>query len=171
MTYRISESAHISADPDAVFAAITDPRRLPEWNRAITDVIDAPEARLRAGSIWKVSVHALGSSWVSRSEALVVDTAEGHFAYRSQSDDGNPSYATWEWHVEPSPEGTQVTMSVDLEPLTFWRKHLLVHLRRPALQREMRASLGALEQAIGGRTSPRTQRGVANGRRAGAQSG
>jgi hypothetical protein len=148
MTYRISASAHSSADGDALFAQITDLGRLPQWNRAITEVIVAPDAPLRSGSIWKVKVHAMGRSWVSRSEACVVDKAGGRFAYRSQSDDGNPSYAVWEWQLEPSAEGTRVTMSVDLEPLTFWRRHLLVHLRRPALQREMRASLDALVRNV-----------------------
>ena len=118
MTYRISASAHSSADRDALFAQITDLGRLPQWNRAITEVIVAPDAPLRSGSIWKVKVHAMGRSWVSRSEACVVDKAGGRFAYRSQSDDGNPSYAVWEWQLEPSAEGTRVTMSVDLEPLT-----------------------------------------------------
>jgi hypothetical protein len=148
MTYRISASAHSSANRDALFAHITDLRRLPQWNRAITEVIGAPEAPLRSGSIWKVKIRAMGSSWVSRSEARIVDKAGGRFTYRSQSDDGNLSYADWEWQLEPSPEGTRVTTSVDLEPLTFWRRHLLVHLRRPALQREMRVSLDALERAV-----------------------
>ena len=148
MTYRVSASAPVAAEPDAVFAQITDVRRLPQWNRAITDVIDAPGVPLRPGSIWTVKVHAMGKSWVSRSEACVVDEAGGRFAYRSQSADGNPSYADWAWHVEPFAEGTRVTTSVALEPRTFWRRHLLVHLRRPALRREVRASLAALEQAM-----------------------
>jgi hypothetical protein len=148
MTYQISETAHVSADPDTVFSQITDPGRLPQWNRAITEVIDAPAAPLGSGSIWKVRVHAMGTSWVSRSEARVIDKAGGRFSYRSQTDDGNPSYADWEWRLDPSPEGTRVTTSVDLEPVTFWRKYLLVRLRRRTLDREMRASLAALEQAV-----------------------
>jgi hypothetical protein len=148
MTYRLSETALVTADPDAVFAQITDPARLPEWNQAITKVIDAPDAPLCSGSIWKIQVHAMGSTWVSRSEARLVDQVGGRFAYRSHTDDDNPSYADWEWRLEPSPEGTRVTTSVELEPLTFWRRHLLVHLRRAALQREMRASLAALDRAV-----------------------
>jgi hypothetical protein len=95
-----------------------------------------------------VKIHALGTSWVSRSEARTVDQTERRLAYRSQTDNGNPSYADWEWRIEPSPDGARVIVSVALAPLTFWRKHLLVHLRRPALQREMRASLVALGQVV-----------------------
>jgi polyketide cyclase/dehydrase/lipid transport protein len=148
MTYRISASAHVSANRDALFAQITDLDRLPQWNRAITEVVGATEAPLGSGSIWKVKIRAMGRSWVSRSEACVVDKAGGRFTYRSQSDDGNPSYAVWDWQLEPSSAGTRVTISVDLEPLTFWRRHLLVHLRRPSLQREMRASLAALVRNV-----------------------
>ena len=61
MTYRISASAHVSADRDALFAQITDLGRLPQWNRAITEVIVAPDAPLCSGSIWKVKVHAMGT--------------------------------------------------------------------------------------------------------------
>jgi Polyketide cyclase / dehydrase and lipid transport len=148
MTYRISASALVSANRDALFAQITDLDRLPQWNRAITEVVGATEAPLGSGSMWKVKIHAMGRSWVSRSEACVVDKAGGRFTYRSQSDDGNPSYAVWDWQLEPSSAGTRVTISVDLEPLTFWRRHLLVHLRRPSLQREMRASLAALVRNV-----------------------
>jgi uncharacterized protein YndB with AHSA1/START domain len=148
MTCRISVSAQIAGDPDAVFAQITDPRRLPEWNTAVTEVTAVPEGPLQSGSVWEVKVHAMGRSWNSRSEARVVDKAGGRFTYRSQSADGNPSFAEWAWQVEPAPAGTRVITSVDLEPRTFWRQHLLVHVRRPALKREMRASLVALEQAL-----------------------
>jgi hypothetical protein len=78
---------------------------------------------------------------------VTLDPAEGHFAYRSQSDDTNPSYADWDWHVEPDSEGSRVTVRVDLNPATFWRKHLLVHLRRPTLRKEITESLDALGTA------------------------
>ena len=42
---------------------------------------------------------------------------------------------------------TRVTVTVDLNPATFWRKHVLVNLRRPSLRREMVDSLDALPVA------------------------
>ena len=143
MGRRESVSTRVGASPEIVFSLLTDVSKLPEWNQAITEVVEAPE-RLDAGSEWKVRVHALGQSWVSKSRMSALDPAAGRFAYRSQSDDGNPSYADWEWHVEADGDGSMVTVTVDLNPITFWRKHLLIRIRRPALRKEMQASLAAL---------------------------
>jgi uncharacterized protein YndB with AHSA1/START domain len=147
MGRRESASARIGATPEAVFRLVTDVSRLPEWNRGITEVVEAPE-RLDAGSVWKVRIHALGQSWVSKSCVSALDPAAGRFAYRSQSDDGNPSYADWEWHVEPDESGSKVTVTVDPNPVTFWRKHLLIRIRRPSLRKEMQDSLTALAAAV-----------------------
>lgn len=142
-----SVTAVVGGTPDRVFARVTDPTRLPEWNAAIERVVEAP-AHLRAGSAWKVQVSALGRRWVSRSEVQVLHAESRRFAYRSQSDDGNASFADWEWRVGPHPGGSEVMLSVEITPRTFWRRHLLVHLRRPGLRREMRASLAALDRSV-----------------------
>ncbi len=155
MGVRESATRRIAASQADVFGLVTDPGRLPAWNRAIAEVVEAPD-HLEVGSVWKVRVHALGNSWVSRSEVAELDPAQGRFAYRSQTDDGNPSHADWQWTVRPGEdgEGSEVTVSVDLVPATFWRKHLLVKLRRPSLRAEMADSLRQLEAAIRGRTTP-----------------
>lgn len=149
MGRRESASTPMGAAPEAVFSLVTDVARLPEWNRAITEVVEAPQ-RLDSESEWKVRIHALGQSWVSKSRVSALDPAAGRFAYRSQSDDGNPSYADWEWHVEPHESGSLVTVTVDPNPVTFWRKHLLIRIRRPALRKEMQDSLAALAAAVQG---------------------
>jgi uncharacterized protein YndB with AHSA1/START domain len=143
---RESARARIAASPEPVFSLVTDPSRLPSWNRAIADVVEAPE-RLESGSVWKVRIHALGQSWVSKSRVSTLDPVAGRFAYRSQTEDGNPSYADWEWHVEPDQDGSKVTVTVELNQTTFWRKYLLVRIRRPALRKEIGNSLNALGAA------------------------
>ena len=151
----LQESASIvtTAAPEAIFRLVTDPSRLPSWNRAITSVVDAPR-QLAIGSEWKVQMHALGQSWVSRSRVLTLDAPSGRFAYRSQSDDGNPSYADWEWRVDGGDGTSGVRVTVDLNPTTFWRKHVLVKLRRRSLRREMVESLRALDAAAAHPPSP-----------------
>jgi uncharacterized protein YndB with AHSA1/START domain len=149
MAVRESVNAQISSSPEKVFDLISDPRRLPVWNHAITEVVEAP-GHLEPGSVWKVRLHALSQSWVSTSQASVIDPVSGLFAYRSQTDDGNPSYADWEWRVQPNQQGgSTVTVTVELHPTTFLRKHILIRIRRPALRREMRESLRALGEAAG----------------------
>ena len=89
----------------------------------------------------------MGRSWISCSEVRLINPTERRFAYRSQTDDGNPSYADWEWLIVPSSFGAEVTVSVALVPLTFGRR-LLVHIRQPSLRRELRTSLAALERTL-----------------------
>ena len=144
---RESATTHVDATPAALFARLTDIARLAEWNDAITEVLEQP-ARLTPGAVWKVRFHALGQSWVSRSTLVELDAERGRFRHRSQTDDGNPSYADWEWTVQPDGAGAQVTATVELYPRTFWRKYLFVHLRPPALRREMRASMAALSTTV-----------------------
>ena len=134
----------ISAEPDDVFRLLTEPRRLPEWNRAIVRLVEAPES-LTTGSQWVVELSALGQSWPSRSTVVELDTKARRFAYRSQSDDGNPSYADWTWQVDNAPDGCAVTVSLALHPATFWRRVLLVKIRGRQLRRhELPESLSAL---------------------------
>ena len=140
---RESMSTYVDGSPTTVLEQISDIARLPEWNSAITAVLESP-ARLIPGAVWKVRLHALGQTWVSTSTLSELNETAGRFRYRSQSDDGNPSYADWEWCVVAYGSGSQVTVTVTLHPITFWRKRLLVKLRRPTLRREMQASLGAL---------------------------
>jgi uncharacterized protein YndB with AHSA1/START domain len=134
----------VAAAPGDVFALITAPERLPEWNDAIVRVIDAPQ-QLSVGAEWVVQLSALGQSWPSRSTVLDLDPETRHFSYRSQTDDGNPSYAEWSWHVADAPAGCEVTVSLALHPATFWRRVLLARVRGWQLRRrEIPASLDAL---------------------------
>jgi len=143
MALRETANARVDAPADRVFGIVTDIGRLPEWNAGIVEVADAPP-QLKPGSEWKVRVRALGQTWVSKSTVTDLDPTVHRFAYRSQSDDGNPSYADWEWTVAPDGSSCVVTVTADLNPRTFWRKHLLIKIRRSGLRKEMAASLTAL---------------------------
>ena len=145
-------SAHAStvvpAAADAVFRTLTDIRRLPEWNGAMTSVIERPD-RLEVGAEWVVEFHALGQTWRSRSILEEIDLAARKFAYRSGTDDGNPSYSRWTWEVTDHADGSQVSVTWDLHPVTFWRRVLLVRIRARQLARsEIPASLAALARTM-----------------------
>jgi uncharacterized protein YndB with AHSA1/START domain len=137
-------SQFVAAPADDVFALITTPERLPEWNGAIVRVVDAP-ATLSPHAEWVVQLSALGQTWPSRSTVVTIDPRARHFAYRSQTDDGNPSYADWSWSIADAPGGCEVTVSCALHPATFWRRVLLSRIRSWQLRRrELPASLHAL---------------------------
>lgn len=148
-------SAVVPADPDAVFAAVTDLARLPEWNARMTRAVELP-ARLVPGAEWVVEFEVYGRKWRSRSCLESVDAGERSFAYRTQTDDGNPSYAEWRWQVEPADGGSRVSVSWTLHPRTFWRRTLLARIRARQLARtEVPASLAALGDAGRARATTR----------------
>jgi uncharacterized protein YndB with AHSA1/START domain len=129
-----SVTQSIASAPDDVFDLLTSPTRLPEWNRIVVRVADTPE-RLTAGDQWVVQLKTLGQSWLSRSTVRELDRAERRFVYRSQTDDGNPSYADWSWRVTEAPGGCSVSVSFSLHPATFWRRALLAKIRGRQLAR------------------------------------
>lgn len=134
--------------PDDVFAFLTDVDRLPDWNAIMTKVVERPDA-LVPGAEWVVELKAMGNTWRSRSRIEEYDEARRAFAYRSCTDDGNPSYALWRWAVAPAADdAARVTVSWDLHPETFWRRVLLARIRARQLRREVPASIDSLARAM-----------------------
>jgi uncharacterized protein YndB with AHSA1/START domain len=143
-----SVTGSIPRSPDDVFAFLSDVDRLPDWNAIMTRVVERPDT-LAPGAEWVVEFKALGNMWRSRSKLQEYDPTGHVFAYRSCTDDGNPSYAIWRWAVEPVGEGeSRVTVSWDLNPATFWRRVLLARIRAHQLRREVPASIDALARAL-----------------------
>jgi hypothetical protein len=92
-----------------------------------------------------------GGSSVAGTTGVVLRWAGMHrvFAYRSGTDDGNPSYAIWRWVVEDASDGgSKVTVSWDLNPATFWRRLLLARVRARQLRREVPASIDSLARVL-----------------------
>ena len=147
MTAATGATAVVAAAPDAVFDTLTDIAGLPDWNEAMTSVVEVPD-RLREGSEWVVELHALGQTWRSRSTVEVLDPGGRRFGYRSRTDDDNPSWARWTWEVAEDPAGSRVTVRWELHPVTFWRRVLLARIRaRQLAATEVPASLAALAAA------------------------
>lgn len=139
---------HLDVEPDAALRMIIDVHALPNWNAAITRVLDVPTS-LTVSDEWVVELSALGQTWSSRSRLIALDRDVRRFSYRSATDDGNPSYAVWTWTVAEAPGGCEVTVTWTLHPQTFWRRVLLGRIRqRQLLKTEVPASLAALQAAV-----------------------
>ena len=147
MDFSLTTRTVVPAPPEPVFDLITDIDRLPEWNLEIPKVVESP-AELAVGAEWVVTIHAMRTQWNSRSRVLELDRDRGRFAYRSQSDDGNPSFADWRWQLEPDPGGTRVTVDVSVNPRTFLRRRVLSELRRSGLRKAIEQSLDALREQV-----------------------
>jgi uncharacterized protein YndB with AHSA1/START domain len=141
-------AGYIDAAPDDVFALVTDINRLPEWNAAIETVAERPDSLL-VGDEWVVVMHPPKlPRWRSRSTVLAVDSDVRLFAYRTRTDDNNPTHVDWSWSVVPDEGGAQVVVSWDADLKTFGRRIIGPLLRRPALRREVPASLESLRNAL-----------------------
>jgi uncharacterized protein YndB with AHSA1/START domain len=140
-------TTHVQASADEVFALVTDLDRLPEWNRAVRSTIERPPA-LTPGAEWVVVMRPPGvPSWKSRSELDEIEPGS-RFAYRSSTDDENPSFARWQWDVEQTDDGSRVSVSWDVDPKTIGRRLLAAPLRRRMLRRETADSLDTLRRTL-----------------------
>lgn len=138
-------SGTVSAAPTEVFDAFTDIDRLPEWNATIQRVVERPEV-LAEGTEWVVAVKPPAMpEWLSRATTVEHDRPGHRFRYRTCTEDGNPSWAIWEWQAEAAGSGSTLTVSWELHPKTFARSVLLSRVRNRALRREVQASIAALE--------------------------
>jgi ribosome-associated toxin RatA of RatAB toxin-antitoxin module len=137
----------VDAPADELFALVVNVGRLPEWNRIITRVVEHPGV-VEVDAEWVVELKAMGNSWRSRSRVLTYDTVERRFAYRSRTDDGNPSCGDWTWQFAPESDACRVTVTWDLHPRTFWRRVLLAPVRNRQLRREVRDSVASLHGVL-----------------------
>ncbi len=140
-------TGRLAAPPDDVFALLVDAARLADWNAHIDHVIDAPD-HLTGDAQWVVKIRANGTRWDSRSTLQTLDRTARRFAYRTQTDDGNPSYALWTWNVTARDTGSEVAVRWELHPQTFWRRMLLVRIRHRQLKKEVPASLAAADRLL-----------------------
>ncbi len=137
-------TAQIAAPPDLVFDVITDPRRLPDWNRRMLGVVEAPPV-LGEGSEWVVRLQVLGKRFNSRSHVIELDRAARRFVHRSKPDDDNPSFTIWTWRVDADGTGSVVTLEWEMRPVTLARKYVMAPIRAWHMRRgEAAASLAAL---------------------------
>jgi hypothetical protein len=143
-----SASARIDADPDAVFAWLTDLDHLPDWNAAIEQVAERPPV-LEPGARWVVVMHPPWlPRWRSRSTVVELDRTRRRFVHRTVPDDGDPSYLTWRWEVEPAGRGSEVRVLWEAHLLTPLRRLVGGRVRRPQLAREVPTSLAALRRHL-----------------------
>jgi uncharacterized protein YndB with AHSA1/START domain len=147
MEYTHSATTVIDAPPAEVFERITDIDHLPDWNIEIPKVVERP-AVFEVGAQWVVQIHAMKTHWNSRSTVTELDLAKHRFAYRSQSDDGNPSHADWTWQLTEVDGGTRVIVSVAGRPKTRFRRLIASRIRPRGLHKAMQQSLNTLREKV-----------------------
>ena len=111
-------------------------------------MVDRP-AELEAGGEWVVVMHPERlPRWRSRSHVEAIER-DRRFAYRSHTDDDNPSFARWQWDLEPAGDyGVEVAVRWEGHPKTIGRKLLGAPMRSRMLRREVVASLAAIRARV-----------------------
>ena len=135
-------TATVAARPADVYELLTDITRLTEWNACIDALVEEPSV-FETGAQWVVRMHVPGMpKWDSRSTVVELDPRARRFVHRTQSDDGNPSYAIWTWQVDEAKDGaSQVTVTWSLNPKTWFRRTIAVRIRHRQLKNEVAQSL------------------------------
>lgn len=148
MELRGSITETIDAPAAKVFALVSDLNRLPEWNALIQRVVERPTEMARDAE-WVVEMRAMGNTWNGRSRVVEYDPGALRFCYRSQTDDGNPSYGLWTWTAQDAgPQAATLKVTWELHPKTFARRALLARVRHRQLQREVRESVRVVERTL-----------------------
>jgi len=136
----------IAAEPDAVFAAITDVSSLPDWNAHITEVV--ADAELGPGAQWVVRMRYPGKKFNSRSTVLEFDREHRRIRFSSKPEDDNPSTTEWTWDVESIDGASRVRLTWELKPVTFVRRRVIAPMRARQLPAEAAESLAQLERRL-----------------------
>ena len=115
-----SDAARLTAAADAVFAALVDIDRLPEWNARVHHVIEspAPASPVAEGAEWVVQMRASGGRWPSRSRALVADPVTRRFEYMPPG------------HVPAAQAGSEFVMFSPQEELAVSEAALKANMQR-----------------------------------------
>lgn len=142
-------TANVDASPADVFELLTDITRLSDWNDRIEALVERPTV-FEAGAQWVVRMHVPGMPrWDSRSTVQELDPRARRFVHRTQSDDGNPSFAIWTWQVDDAGDGAStVTATWSLNPKTRFRNLIAAPIRHRQLEKEVARSLAKMPAAI-----------------------
>lgn len=133
---RIEVTLDIKAPIDRTFATITDPKRGPEWNPNIREVVDLSDDPVREGSTWRQVTVMMGRPVTLKCRVVdyeppLVGTLEIDGSYHGRirtvcRDLGN---------------AVRVTQVLDFEPPGGALGRMAAGFARPQLQREMTQTL------------------------------
>lgn len=126
----------IRAPIDVVFAALTDPRRGPEWNPNILDVSGLSRGPLGPGSSWQQTMVMLG-----RPTSLTCRIVQWNPPHEGLLEVSGPHNARIRTICRPLDGGTRVTQILDFVPPGGALGRLAANLMGSRLQQEVAQTL------------------------------
>jgi uncharacterized protein YndB with AHSA1/START domain len=137
---KIEAGVDVARPPAAVFAVVTDVAHHPDWSSSVERVIDLSEAAVAPGTTWTQLSRILGREFTVRARVIGY-VADRRFEYSVDK----PARIEMLWRLQPTPEGTHVTVSAKGEAGMYYA------LLRPmigALRSALAADLGRLKQRL-----------------------
>jgi uncharacterized protein YndB with AHSA1/START domain len=151
----ITESVDIMAPIDHVFAALTDPRRGPEWNPAITGIEGLTPGPSQVGTQWNQSTLVAGRA--IKLMCKITRLEPPTYGVLEISGDQRGTITT---HCTPTTGGTRVTQTLDFVPPGGIFGQMAGGFLSNALRREMMRTMerqrAVLESEAGAERESRT---------------
>jgi carbon monoxide dehydrogenase subunit G len=139
---RIEQSVEIARAPEEVFAVLTDPARLAEWQGTVVEAALEGEGPIRAGARVREVRSFLGKRIESTVEILEHEPPS-RFALRSAA---GPVTFRVEQTVEPSGDGSRVRIQMEGEARGVLGLGARVAVK--AAERQLRTDLDALKRLL-----------------------
>jgi uncharacterized protein YndB with AHSA1/START domain len=140
---RVEESIDIDAPIDDVFAAVTDPRRTPQWNAAIVEVSELSDARVGVGLTWRQVARYAGRTVTF--QCRVDEYNPPHEGVLDITGDYEARIVTLCERVE---RRTRVIQSIEFAEPTGLRGRLEMKVVHPLIRHEMRGTMARQKEAL-----------------------
>jgi uncharacterized protein YndB with AHSA1/START domain len=137
---RIEAAVDVARPPAEVFAVVTDVARHPDWSSSVERVIDLSDAAATPGTTWTQLSRILGREFEVRAKVIGY-VADRRFEYSVDK----PARIEMLWRLQPTPEGTHVTVSAKGEAGMYYA---FVRPMTAALRGALAADLARLKKRL-----------------------
>src|SRR5260370_39174809 len=138
---KLEISGEINGPVEEVFASLTDPANVPEWNTAVLECSSEPPGQPRVGRKFHIVSGILGRRFGSPAE--VTELVPNRKLVQMTN---SPFPLEWAYLTEPTAGGTKVSLEGIAEPAGFFK------LAGPALRRitkkQLQAQLDTLKELL-----------------------
>jgi uncharacterized membrane protein len=140
----VEGSVVIQAPIDRVFAAVTDPKRAPEWTPRIIEVTDISPYPAREGTTWR-QVAGMGGQTATMSCRIVrlLSPTEGILEIEGGDQEGRITT-----RCSQTPAGTSVAQTIEFKTPGGLKGRMMAAVAGPMLQREMNQALARLRETV-----------------------
>ncbi len=140
MLIRIEADVDIARPPAEVFAVVTDIAHHPDWSSGVERVIDLSDAAVPPGATWTQFSRILGREFEVHAKVIGY-VPDRRFEFSVDK----PAHIEMLWRLQPTPEGTHVTVSAKGEAGLYYA---VVKPLSGALRDSLAADLGRLKKRL-----------------------